>query len=170
MLDSYPVFDGKKIRLAEAMDLADVIDCEDLAFNLGSRTLLPKNVSPHGELALQIKRGEIHMIAFRARFLGYISFARKYDHLFIAALAVLPNSHRTGVGSRLLAHAEQAASRLGLGTVHLFTDGKNTGNLKFYKRRGYSETGRCKEGEFSRVYFSKTIGVVEPIALELSAA
>jgi ribosomal protein S18 acetylase RimI-like enzyme len=145
------------IRMAEASDLAAVVACEDLAFNLRPRTTPDKNVSPHGELAAQIGRGDIHVIGAKSQFLGYISFSRKHDHLFVAAIAVLPKYHRAGVGSRLLLYAGATACRLGLGTVHLFTDGRNAGNVKFYKQRGYVETGRCEEGEFLRVYLSKVI-------------
>jgi ribosomal protein S18 acetylase RimI-like enzyme len=147
-----------KIRSAEASDLATVVACEDLAFNSSARTTRNANVSPQGELALQICQGEIHVIAAASRFLGYISFSLKHDHLFVAAIAVLPKYHRAGAGSRLLSHAESTAARLGLSKVHLFTDGKNSGNLNFYERHGYNETGRCEEGEFFRVYLSKVVG------------
>jgi ribosomal protein S18 acetylase RimI-like enzyme len=150
-------FGNMKIRLAEASDLVNVVECEDLAFNLSPRTTPGKNVSPHGELALQIGRGEIHVVTARSRFLGYISFSLKHDHLFVAAIAVLPKYHRAGVGSRLLSFAGSSAHRLGLSKVHLFTDGKNAGNLNFYQQRGYIETGRCEEGEFFRVYLSKAV-------------
>jgi hypothetical protein len=41
--------------------------------------------------------------------------------------------------------------------VRLFTDGKLADNLNFYERRGYHETSRCDEGDFSRVFYSKDI-------------
>ena len=163
LLDCHLALDSMKTRLAVAADLADVMACEDLAFNstpstpLGNSTL-GNNVSPRAELALQIDRGEIHVITAGSLFLGYISFSQKHDHLFVAAIAVLPKYHRTGSGSRLLSLAESTASRLGLGKVHLFTDGHSAGNLKFYRRLGYHETGRCQEGEFFRVYLCKAVG------------
>ena len=157
LLDGRIDRDSMKIRLAEAADLAAVVTCEYLAFNLDTRVPGADNVSPHGELASQIKKGEIYVIATGSRFLGYISFARKHDHLFVTTIAVLPRYHRTGSGSRLLAHAEKAAVRLGLETVHLFTDGNNAGNLAFYLCHGYTETGRCQEGDFFRVYLSKSV-------------
>ncbi len=150
-------FGTMQIRSAIASDLADIVECEDLAFNLRARTTLAKEVSAHGQLASQIDRGDIHVIAAGPAFLGYISFSLRHDHLFVAAVAVHPKYHRTGVGSRLLSFAGATAFRHGLGKVHLFTDGHNAGNLDFYRQRGYVETGRCEEGDFFRVYLSKAI-------------
>ena len=49
------------------------------------------------------------------------------------------------------------AGRLGLRSVRLFTSGEIASNLMFYRRRGYHETGRCREANFSRVFYSKDI-------------
>ena len=70
---------------------------------------------------------------------------------------MLPELHGQGIGSRLLAFAEQGAQRLRLRSVRLFTSGEIAGNLNFYRRRGYHKTGCCREGSFSRVFYSKNI-------------
>jgi len=144
-------------RLAEASDIAAVIACEDLSFNLSPRTARGRNVSLEGELATQIRRREIHLIFSAGQLLGYISFSPRSDHVFVAAVAVLPRYQRGGVGGQLLVLAEAAARRLRLHKVRLFTDGKVLGNLLFYQRQGYRESGRCEDGDFSRVFLSKTV-------------
>ena len=138
-----------QIRPAMAFDLVAVASCAGLSF--GS----PRSPDNRVELALQIQEGSTHVICDAGRVLGYISFSRNRDHLFVDAVAVLPIRHRQGLGTQLLAFAEKEALRLGLRSVRLFTNGKIAGNLIFYRRRGYRETGRCDVGSFSRVFYSK---------------
>ena len=140
-----------QIRAAMASDLAAVTSCADLAFGF------PRSPDNRAELALQIQERSIHVICRTARVLGYISSSPNRDHLFLGVIAVLPELHGQGLGSRLLAFAEQMALRLGLRSVRLFTSGGIPGNLIFYRRRGYRETGRCDEANFSRVFYSKDI-------------
>jgi GNAT superfamily N-acetyltransferase len=149
--------DGKQVRAATMSDLVEVGACADLAIpsNHGSRK--SRGVNPDGELALQIRRGSIHVIGGQVWILGFISFLPNADHLFVDAIAVRPSHQRQGLGSRLLAFAEGEALRQGLRSVRLFTDGTAVDNLSFFQRRGYRETGRCDEGDFSRVFYSKEI-------------
>ena len=149
--------DGMQIRAATISDLVEVGACADLAIAHVDRSRKLREVRPDGELASQIRRGAVHVICGPARILGFISFAPNADHLFVDAIAVRPSHHRQGLGSRLLAFAEEEASRLGLHSVSLFTDGKLADNLSFFQCRGYHETSRCDEGEFSRVFYSKEI-------------
>ena len=145
------------VRLAKASDLASIAACEDLAFNSPPHRTTKKDVSPDGELASQIRAGSIHVIADAGKVLGYISLMTVSDHVFVSTIAVLPKHHRNGFGRQLLKFAENEAFRLGLHHVSLFTDGNLKGNLIFYRRNGYEETGRCDENSFSRVFFRKII-------------
>ena len=140
-----------KVRGATAGDLAAVASCADVAFGV------PRSPDNRTELAIQIQQGLVQVMCDAALVLGYISFSPNRDHLFVEAIAVLPELHGHGIGSRLLAFAEQVALRLGLRSVRLFTSGEIAGNLSFYRRRGYRETGRCREDNFSRVFYSKDI-------------
>jgi len=146
-----------RIRAATISDLVEVGACADLAMAHvdGSRNV--RDVKPDGELASQIRRGSVHVICGWARVLGFVSFSPNADHLFVDAIAVRPSHQRQGLGSRLLAFAEGEASRLGLRSVRLFTDGKLADNLNFFQSRGYHEISRCDECEFSRVFYSKDI-------------
>lgn len=146
-----------KIRMAAPSDVAEIKACEDLAFDLSAR---PGNMIDAGQsavMAAQIDEGQVHVIQESARILGYISFSSCFDHLFVDTIAVLPDHHRKGLGSRLLTHAEEAAADRGLGSVKLFTDGTISGNVLFYQRLGYLETDRCEEGDFSRIFYSKAV-------------
>jgi ribosomal protein S18 acetylase RimI-like enzyme len=59
------------------------------------------------------------------------------DHLLIVNVAVAPGLQGQGVGSRLMAHAEQLAAELGLGELRLYTNGLMAENLRLYARLGY---------------------------------
>jgi len=56
---------------------------------------------------------------------------------FISQLAVLPEFQRRGVGTRLLAHAEQHARTHGLIKCSLLVDAHNEGARRLYERTGY---------------------------------
>jgi GNAT superfamily N-acetyltransferase len=140
-----------KVRSAKAGDLAAVASCAALAFGV------PRSPDNRVELALQIREGSVQVMCDAGRVLGFISFSPNRDHLFVEALAVLQELQGQGIGSRLLGFAEQMAGWLGLCSVRLFTSGEVASNLMFYRRRGYHETGRCHEANFSRVFYSKYI-------------
>jgi ribosomal protein S18 acetylase RimI-like enzyme len=140
-----------KVRGATPGDLAAVASCADLAFGV------PRSPDNRVELAIQIQQRSVQVMCDTGRVLGFISFSPNRDHLFVEAIAVLPELQGQGIGSRLLGFAEQMAGRLDLRSVRLFTNGEAAGNLIFYRRRGYQETGRCNEAGFSRVFYSKDI-------------
>ena len=93
-----------QIRAAIASDLAAVASCADLSF--GS----PRSPDNRVELALQIQEGSVHVICDAVQVLGYISFSQNRDYLFVDAVAVLPELHRQGLGTQLLAFAERKPS------------------------------------------------------------
>ena len=79
------------------------------------------------------------------------------DHLFVENVAVLPTAQGHGVGTALLAAAEDHAVRCGLQEVRLYTNEAMTENLAFYPRRGYAEIGHSERNGFRRVLFSKNV-------------
>ncbi len=149
-----------EIRAAEWPDLACVARCEAEAFALKQRPVNGELAKSHTVLASQIRSGEIFVVTQSDRVVGYVSIAANYEHLFVGAIAVLPENQRQGIGSSLLAFAEQTASRRGLDFVSLYSDGHITENTRFYKRRGYHETDRTEGPDFLRVYYSKAIAPI----------
>lgn len=149
------------IRTATAADLPAIIDCSNLAFAAFGDALDGDNGSDDAQLEKtlrsQILEGSIRLICNEAEILGYITFWPTADEMFVDTLAVSPKYHRRGLGSRLLAFADAETSRLGLRAVTLFTKAKMPGNLRFYRRRGYRETGRCDDDGFCRVFYAKKI-------------
>ena len=146
-----------RIRIAAPADISGIKACEEQAFDLSKRRGNTRDTSQSAVMAAQIDEGQVHVIQESSLILGYISFTSSFDHLFVDAIAVLPDHHRKGLGSRLLTHAEEAAADRGLGSVKLFTDGQIAGNNLFYQRLGYQETDRCVDENFSRIFYSKDV-------------
>ena len=79
------------------------------------------------------------------------------DHVLVENLAVLPDAQGTGIGSRLLRHAEDQAQARGVHEVRLYTHELMTENRAYYPRRGYRETHRSGEPPWRRVFFAKQL-------------
>ena len=78
-------------------------------------------------------------------------------HLLVENVAVDPAAQGTGLGRRLMAHAEAEARALGLPELRLYTNELMTANVAWYPRLGYRETERRAESGFSRVFFAKRL-------------
>ena len=66
---------------------------------------------------------------------------------WIYSLAVLPTHRRTGVGSALLAHAQDRLAALGCDKVNLQIVGDNPAVLAFYEANGFSVEDRVSMGK-----------------------
>lgn len=62
------------------------------------------------------------------------------DHLLIENIAVAPERQGSGLGRRLLAHAEEVAAALGLAETRLYTNQRFAENIALYLRCGYAVT------------------------------
>ncbi len=71
------------------------------------------------------------------------------DGDFVNALHVLGGHARTGVGGRLMDHAEAAMAAAGHVQARLETDTFNTRSQAFYANRGYREAGRYPDEEWN---------------------
>jgi GNAT superfamily N-acetyltransferase len=145
-----------RIRLATVDDLAAIVRCLELAFAPFNEFEDSQYPQLSDDLKSQIFEGSIRLIFDETQVLGFISFWPAADQMFIDTLAVLPTHHGQGLGSKLLAFADIETLRLGFKAVTLFTKARMTGNLQFYQRRGYRETGRCNDDGFCRVFYTKT--------------
>lgn len=62
--------------------------------------------------------------------------------LYVSAVALFPPCRGQGIGTRLMAAAEDRARRLGLQRVSLICFERNTGAMRLYHRLGYREVAR----------------------------
>jgi GNAT superfamily N-acetyltransferase len=108
-----------------------------------------------------VRRGEAWLASSGDDVVGLIVLVPELvpepGYLLLENVAVLPPAQGSGVGTRLLAFAEQRAGELGLPEIRLYTNEAMTENLAYYPRRGYTETRRGEEDGFRRVYFSKRL-------------
>ena len=72
-----------------------------------------------------------------------------WDGDFVNALHVLASHARSGVGSRLMDHAEAAMAAAGHAQARLETDTFNTRSQAFYAKRSYREAGRYPDEEWN---------------------
>jgi ribosomal protein S18 acetylase RimI-like enzyme len=68
---------------------------------------------------------------------------------FVHALHVLAAHARTGVGARLMDHAEAEIAQAGFTAARLETDTFNQPSQAFYAARGYREAGRYPDTEWN---------------------
>jgi ribosomal protein S18 acetylase RimI-like enzyme len=68
---------------------------------------------------------------------------------FVHALHVLASHARSGVGARLMDHAEAEIAAAGFGAARLETDTFNQRSQAFYAARGYVEAGRYPDEEWN---------------------
>ena len=104
--------------------------------------ILMDEFSPERILQTSLERS-IYLAAEDNVLLGSISLGRDTIHDFF----VVPNRQREGVGSLLLRHVEQAAGERGRRTLSLAS---SITAIRFYKKRGWSVTGKEFEGPFGR--------------------
>jgi ribosomal protein S18 acetylase RimI-like enzyme len=88
---------------------------------------------------------------------GFIILIPQPGYLLLENVAVLPAAQGHGVGTRLLALAEEHARTLRLPEIRLYTNEAMTENLAYYPRHGYTETHRAQQDGFHRVYFRKRL-------------
>jgi len=93
------------------------------------------------ELAFYIgqKRGFTLVAELEGRLLGFVVVDRDgHNQAHVITIDVLAEARRSGLGSRLMAAAEERLRTLGCKVVFLETAVDNAAALAFYKRHGYS--------------------------------
>ena len=74
----------------------------------------------------------------------------------LGRLAVVPDLQGRGLGARLLELAEEFRPA-GVTRLRLFTGEHSVGNLRLYRRHGYTETHRASIGRYDLVHLSKEL-------------
>ncbi len=93
--------------------------------------------------------GERALLFVVAEVDGAVAGFVDWDGDFVNALHVRSDHARSGVGGRLMDHAEAAMAAAGHGQSRLETDTFNTRSQAFYARRGYREAGRYPDEEWN---------------------
>jgi GNAT superfamily N-acetyltransferase len=104
-----------------------------------------------------VRRHRIDLLRRGGQLAALIELVPETDHLLIKNIAVLPEHQGTGLGTRLLAHAEEVAAALGHAELRLYASKRFAENIRLYRRVGYAID---REEEFMggiTVYMSKRI-------------
>jgi ribosomal protein S18 acetylase RimI-like enzyme len=93
---------------------------------------------------------------------SWLAREAKDDEWYVDALAVLRDWGRHGIGTRLLAAAEQQAHRQQYARVALHVERENHSALDFYAHRGYVVTGQAVLYQRSFVRMEKSLDQAAP--------
>ncbi len=104
-----------------------------------------------------IRAGAVTVASDGDELVGLIVMWARRDHWFVDNVAVWPARQGGGIGSILLAHADEVARAAGFSEVHLHTNEAMAANTTYYEHRGYVETHRSAEAGYNRVYYSRTL-------------
>ncbi|MEU4241841.1 GNAT family N-acetyltransferase [Actinoplanes sp. NPDC026619] len=146
-----------ELRPAAADDAAPIQELVREAF-VGYVPRIGREPAPMAvDYRVPVAEGRCWVAEDDGRVVGVIQCAVQAGHLEVETIAVAPQAHGRGVGSRLLTFAEERARALGLPEVRLCTNEAMTENLAYYPRRGFTEVARATEHGYCRVYFSKAV-------------
>ena len=146
-----------EIRHAAAVDESDVRACVDAAYGSYVKQLGKPPAPMLDDYTALINDEVVHVATRGGRLVGLIVMWPHENHLYVDNVAVLPEDQGTGVGSALLALADQEARRAGLSEIRLYTHEKMVENIQYYPRRGFRETHRATDAGYQRVYFSRRL-------------
>ena len=93
---------------------------------------------------------------------GMLVLRIEHGFVLLDNVAVAPEVQRVGIGSALLAFAEDQGRQAGLAEIRLYTNVAMTENLSYYLDHGYRETHRAVQDGYQRVFFSKSINTRSP--------
>jgi ribosomal protein S18 acetylase RimI-like enzyme len=113
------------------------------------------------DYAALIEAGLVTVAERDGALVGLLVLVPEADHVLVENVAVDPAAQRTGLGRRLMTHAEDEARARGLRELRLYTNEKMAENVAWYPRLGYRETERRAESGFSRVFFAKRLEEVD---------
>jgi PPOX class probable F420-dependent enzyme len=146
------------VRAATAADVTALRELATSAYQRYVRRIGRKPAPMEADYQAAVGRGEVWVATCDAQLVGLIVLIEKAGYLLLENVAVAPAAQGNGIGSKLLALAEDQAATLGLAQIRLYTNAAMTQNLAFYPRHGYRETHRGWQDGFERVFFTKQLG------------
>ena len=82
--------------------------------------------------------------------LGVLILVPGEDHILVRTIAIVPEEQGNGLGSFLMAYAEEYASARSIKLLRLYTNEAMSGNVDYYRHLGYRETEKSvASGDFT---------------------
>ncbi|AGZ41764.1 GNAT family N-acetyltransferase [Actinoplanes friuliensis] len=146
-----------RLRPATTADTTAIRELVRLAFSRYTPRIGEEPAPIGADYASLTARGLCWVAELDGRIGGLVVLVPAGDHLEVETLAVAPDLQGRGVGTRLLALADEQATAAGFTEIRLCTNEKMTENLAFYPRHGFRETHRAEQDGFCRVFFVREI-------------
>lgn len=142
---------GEMLTLQRAAYVTEAQEHDDLAMPALTQTL--------GELIAEL--ADPLLLAYGIRESGRLVASLRVrrvdaDTVEVGRLVVAPDRQGNGLGSALLAAAEQSVPGE-ITTMRLFTGERSEANLRLYRRLGYRETHRTVAGGYQLVHLAKAL-------------
>lgn len=146
------------IRPAEPADAEPVTALIHSAYG-GYVSLLGRNPQPlNDNYAALIEAGEVFALTEDDALLGVLVVQEpEYGTLLVRTVAIAPRHQGQGLGTRLMAYAEQVADERDLTRMQLYTNEVMDGTARLYARLGYAETHRTGADGQQVIYMAKEI-------------
>ena len=149
--------DEDRIRVATAADIPAITNIVDQAY----RHYISRIGKPPGPMlddyAARVSEGAVWVLEEGAVIAAFIVLRPAPNYLLLDNIAVSPTRQGLGLGSRLLAFAEDEALRRGYCEIRLYTHETMVENQRLYASIGYEETGRGSEAGYARVFMRKRL-------------
>ena len=148
---------GIRIRPAQPEDHDAIVACVDAAYQ-GYVEDIGEKPAPMLDDYKSLIRAEAVTVAMDGDDVaGLIVMWARPDHWYVDNVAVWPERQGTGIGSILLARAEDVARSAGFTEIRLYTNEAMTANTTYYEHRGYVETHRSSEAGYNRINYTRAI-------------
>jgi GNAT superfamily N-acetyltransferase len=109
------------------------------------------------DFAPYLERGQVVVATLDGALVGLVVVLDEQDCVEIRSMAILPALQRRGIGSLLMARAEEQARALGRKTMRLYTNARLPNLVRMYARMGFVERERKHDGGFDRVFMSMEV-------------
>jgi len=90
----------------------------------------------------QIKNGSsYYIIYYNKKYVGYLSFNKDKDVVFLSKIYVLHNFRGKKIGKKAMSFVEGKTQELGVSKIHLGVNKYNTRTIKAYEKMGFKNIG-----------------------------
>ena len=148
---------GIRIRQAQPEDRDAIVACVQAAYQGYIEDIGQKPAPMLDDYGSLIRAEAVTVAMDGDEVAGLIVMWARPDHWYVDNVAVWPDRQGSGIGSILLARAEDVARSAGFDQVKLYTNEAMTANSTYYQHRGYVETHRSTEVGYNRIYYTRTL-------------
>ncbi len=146
------------IRTATATDVPAIERLIHGAFAAYITRLDGQRPSPiHDDHASLVARGVVEVLDDEDGLAGVLVLLAETDHLLLHTIAVKSDWRGSGLGRRLLQHAEECTRLAGYSEMRLYTAEVMVETIALYRRCGWVEYDRAAPTGIRRIYMRKRV-------------